>query len=293
MSRTFLLAAAASLCLAGAAAAQSPHDNPGFTPGPNNDASACSALWKGIGLPQYSPNDEHDTTLVCHTKYLMSHNNDALGPDWVIEHLTALVPRGAVDDDYKNSGGFDRGHQAPSADFNEDVDWMKESFILSNVVPQAGVGFNRDVWAKLEAHVRDLAIARGELYVIAGPIYPDGGGKITVSAKSNACGNEIVLDPPPRKSICGGKDQCDDGVIVPSGMFKLIYDPNMQRANVFLMPNINHRNADDYSNSMDYVKKFQVTVAALEQASNLSFFHDMPVSRRRPIEQACPTVMEP
>ena len=132
MSRTLLLAAAASLCLAGAAAAQSPHDNPGFTPGPKNDASACSALWKGIGLPQYSPNDEHDTTLVCHTKYLVSHNNDALGPDWVIEHLTAqqvggadkrpklkfqketLVPRGAVDDDYKNSGGFDRSHGAIS-----------------------------------------------------------------------------------------------------------------------------------------------------------------------------------
>ncbi len=101
-----------------------------------------------------------------------------------------------------------------------------------------------------------------------------------------------MLDPPPRKSICGGKDQCDDGVIVPSAMFKLIYDPNMQRANAFLMPNINHRKAEDYSNSMDYVKKFQITATALEQASNLSFFHDMPVSRRRPIEQACPAVME-
>jgi hypothetical protein len=169
---------------------------------------------------------------------------------------------------------------------------MRESFILSNIVPQVGVGFNQDIWATLEGHVRDLAISRGELYVITGPVYPAGSGKITISAKTNRCQNEVVLDPPPRKSICGGKDKCDDGVMAPSAMFKLIYDPGMQRANVFLMPNINHRKAADFSNSMDYIKKFQVTVQALERATNLAFFHDMPLNRRRPIEQECAAVME-
>ncbi|MGH6738145.1 MAG: hypothetical protein ACREDY_03770, partial [Bradyrhizobium sp.] len=114
--RILSILTAAALCLASAAAAQTAHDNPGFTPGPRNDPATCSDLWKGIGLPEYSSNDEHDTTIVCHTKYMLSHNNDALGPDWVIEHLTAeqvggdnkrprlkfqhetLVPRGAVDD---------------------------------------------------------------------------------------------------------------------------------------------------------------------------------------------------
>ena len=169
-----LLAAAAALCFASAAAAQNAHDNAGFTPGPQNDPETCRDLWQAVGLPEYSRPDERDTTIVCHTRYVLSHNNDALGPDWVLEHLTAeqisgsntrpkmkfqhetLVPKGAVDADYTNSG-FDRGHQAPSGDFNANVDWMKESFFLSNIVPQVGIGFNRDIWAKLENHVRDIA----------------------------------------------------------------------------------------------------------------------------------------
>jgi len=43
---------------------------------------------------------------------------------------------------------------------------------------------------------------------------------------------------------------------------------------------------------MAYVKKFQVTVQALEQTTNLQFFHDLPLNRRRPIEQECTAVME-
>ncbi len=143
--------------------------------------------------------------------------------------------------------------------------------------------------ASANHHVDQL---RGELYVINGPVYPNGNDTITISATANRCNNEIVLNPPPRKSICRGKDQCDDGVIVPSAMFKLIYDPNMQRANVFLMSNINHRKAAGFSNSIDYIKKFQVTVQALEQATNLQFFHELPLNRRRPIEQECAAVME-
>jgi DNA/RNA endonuclease G (NUC1) len=178
--------AAAALCFASAAAAQ----NAQFTPGPQNDPETCRDLWQGVGLPEYTRDDERDTTLVYHTKYVLSHNNAAKGPDWVLEHMTAAQVSGsntrpklkfqpdpflpesgrAVDDDYKKSGGFDRGHQAPSADFSANVDWMKESFLLSNIVPQVGAGFNRDIWATLEGHVRDIAKARGELYVITGPV---------------------------------------------------------------------------------------------------------------------------
>lgn len=303
MRRVALLAALA-LCLASAAAAQNAHDNAGFTPGRQNDPETCRDLWQAVGLPEYSRPDERDTTIVCHTRYVLSHNNDALGPDWVLEHLTAeqisgsntrpkmkfqhetLVPKGAVDADYTNSG-FDRGHQAPSGDFNANVDWMKESFFLSNIVPQVGIGFNRDIWAKLENHVRDIARDRGELYVITGPVYPNGSEPITISASANKCNNEIVLNPPPRQSICGGKSQCEDGVVVPSAMFKIIYDPNMGLANAFLMPNINHRDAKNFSDPLDYIKKFQVTVQAVENVTNVDFLEALPASRRRPVETQC------
>jgi len=305
------LFAAAALCFAGVAAAQPADDN--FKPGPQNDPQTCSELWQAIGLPEYTRNDERDTTIVCHTKYVLSHNNAAKGPDWVLEHLTAeqisnpnnrpklkfqpdpsLPESGrAVDDDYKKSGGFDRGHQAPSADFSANVDWMKESFFLSNIVPQVGAGFNRDIWATLEGHVRDLARARGELYVITGPVYPaeTGNKKITIGESENACQNTIVLDLPSRPSICGGKATCEDGVAVPSAMFKLIYDPNMQRANAFLMPNIDHRNVAGFSNSVHYVERYQVTVQALEDVTHLNFFPALSESERRPIERQCAAVM--
>jgi endonuclease G len=306
MNRLILLAAA--LCFASAAAAQN-----GFTPGPHNDPETCRDLWQGVGLPQYTRDDERDTTLVCHTKYVLSHNNAAKGPDWVLEHLTAAQVSGgntrpklkfqsdpflpesgrAVDDDYKKSGGFDRGHQAPSADFSADVDWMKESFLLSNIVPQVGAGFNRDIWATLEGHVRDIARARGELYVITGPVYPaeTGSKKITIGESENACQNTIVLDLPSRPSICGGKATCEDGVTVPSAMFKLIYDPNTRRANVFLMPNINHRTVAGFSNSLDYIERYQVTVRALEDVTHLNFFPALSASQRRPIEAECAGVI--
>ncbi len=311
MKRLALLAAVAALCVAGAAAAQTANDA-GFTPGPQNDPDTCSDLWQAIGLPQYARADERDTTIVCHTKYVLSHNNAAKGPDWVLEHLTAEQVGGtnkrpklkfqpdpflpadkrAVDADYTNSG-FDRGHQAPSADFNADVAWMKESFLLSNIVPQVGAGFNRDIWATLEGHVRDITTERGELYVITGPVYPaeSGGKKITISDAENACHNTIVLDLPPRPSICGGKAKCEEGVAVPSAMFKLIYDPNMQRANAFLMPNINHRNVAGFTNSIDYVKRYQITVRALENVTHLDFFPALSASRRRPIETQCAGVI--
>ena len=304
MRRLSILVAAAALLIAGAAAAQNAHDNPGFAPGPQNDPDTCRDLWQGVGLPQYSRPDERDTTIVCHTRYVLSHNNDALTPDWVLEHLTVeqisgsntrpkmkfqhetLVPRGAVDADYVSSG-FDRGHQAPSDDFKANVDWMKESFFLSNIVPQVGIGFNRDIWAKLEMHVRDIVRDRGELYVMTGPVYPNGSQPIAITGAANKCGNDIVLDPPPKKAVCGKASQCEDGVIVPSAMYKIIYDPNLGVANAFLMPNINHRNAKNFSDPLDYIAKFQVTVQAVESVTDVDFLQGLPQDLRRPVETQC------
>jgi endonuclease G len=61
-------------------------------------------------------------------------------------HLTYQIPlmfRAQIKD-YKNSG-FDRGHLAAAADFNDKISY-EESFLLSNVSPQVGKGFNRVYW---------------------------------------------------------------------------------------------------------------------------------------------------
>jgi endonuclease G len=45
-----------------------------------------------------------------------------------------------------------------------------ESFSLANMVPQ-NPNYNRGAWAKIESEVRSLAMERGKLYVISGPIF--------------------------------------------------------------------------------------------------------------------------
>ena len=44
--------------------------------------------------------------------------------------------------DYFRSG-YDRGHMVPAADAKLSQDAMDETFMLSNIAPQVGVGFNR------------------------------------------------------------------------------------------------------------------------------------------------------
>jgi endonuclease G len=307
MLRTSMLALLVVLCLASTTRAQNP--DAGFTPGPHNNPETCGDLWRGIGLPDYAREQERDTVVVCHSRYVLSHNNDDKTPDWVFEHLTPEQISGtntrpkikfkpdpfvapdkrAVDDDYKNSK-FDRGHQAPSGDFTANREWMVESFFLSNIVPQVGVGFNQGIWKKLEDHVRDLVSERGDLYVMTGPVNPNevGDAQVVINDTGNACRKTIVLKPLPRKSICGAKmSGCVNGVTVPVALYKVVYDPRMQRANAFIMPNIDHRDANGFSNSFEYIKKFQVTVQIVEKFTGLEFFPELPATTRRTVVSQC------
>lgn len=174
------------------------------------------------GAPSTKP------ALLCRLGYLLAHDAQHKLPNWVAYHVTrehiqmGNVPRS--DDfrpdpdldagsrselkDYKRSG-FDRGHMAPAAAFKWSERTMSESFLLSNMAPQVGIGFNRHIWARLEANVRTWAVARGELYVITGPIY----------------------DPAALKQIGTNK------VSVPSHFYKVIFDPIRVEAIAFILPN--------------------------------------------------------
>jgi endonuclease G, mitochondrial len=78
--------------------------------------------------------------------------------------------------DYAGSG-FDRGHQAPAEDMSQDQELMDESFFLSNMCPQVGVGFNQHIWADLEAWARDRIRQHGGGWIITGPLFLDGEAK--------------------------------------------------------------------------------------------------------------------
>lgn len=48
---------------------------------------------------------------------------------------------------------------------------MNESFLMTNISPQVGAGFNRGYWSRLEGFVRHVAGQFDGLYVVTGPLF--------------------------------------------------------------------------------------------------------------------------
>ena len=308
--RRLIPAGLAATLLASSAMAQ--EVCPNLTETRENNPATCRRLWEAIGLPTHGSDADVEAITVCHTAYVLSHNNERKTPDWVIERLTRAQAKGGLDrpstkfksetavcdnaaakDDQYKSSTYDRGHQAPSADFSADEELMVESFILSNAVPQQGLGFNRGIWKDFEALVRKLAIERGELYVITGPIYDDNEAATpTIAKHNNACGNAIAFERPRRDQICGKSKKCDDkGVAVPIGLFKIIHDPKNKRTNAYVMPNIDHRGGEK-TRAIEFIKKFRTTVRAVERSTGLTFLSALPErTRRQQVEECIATML--
>jgi len=186
-------------------------------------------------------------------------------PSWVIYHMTreeATTKAASRDDnfredpeittgsatlaDYRGSG-YDRGHLAPAADMAFSVKTMDESFYLSNMSPQRGE-FNRGVWKDLEAQVRDFAISEGDIYVVTGPILPQ------------------------KKSLTIGASK----VTVPERYYKVVWDRTPPEKMLgFILPN---------AGSSKSLQSFAVTVDAVEEATGLDFFSELPKEQQETLE---------
>ena len=108
--------------------------------------------------------------------------------------------------DYARSG-YDRGHIAPSGDMFSSES-QHESFSLANMIPQEP-SINRGVWERIESGVRRMAKGKGELFVVTGPLFQ--GDKL---------------------------DRIAGRVLVPTAIFKAVYDPNRQEAGAYLVGNV-------------------------------------------------------
>lgn len=128
--------------------------------------------------------------------------------------------------DYRGSG-FDRGHLAPSADMPTPGS-DSQSFLLSNMIPQ-DPALNRGLWAAIESAVRAQANYK-PIYVITGAIFH---------------GQSI--------------NRLNGRVLIPTHVYKLIYDPERNMAGAYLVenaPNKRHR---------------ELTLSELEQFAGVSF----------------------
>ena len=124
--------------------------------------------------------------------FVLSYDRRNRVPHWVFEHLTKSsvaynneVDRSKCDfyedqsihsyfrstnQDYKGSG-YDRGHLAAAGNHRKLQRHCEQTFVLSNMSPQVGKGFNRDSWNRLEKHVRNLTKTHSNVYVCTGPLY--------------------------------------------------------------------------------------------------------------------------
>ena len=147
-----------------------------------------------LGLPEKDPAWQFGpTALVARTGYALEHSAVDKIPLWVCEHVVPEELVGTADrkdnfrpdpllakglrsekSDYAGSK-MDRGHMAPSANQKKSQLRNDETFFLSNMAPQVGIGFNQHIWADLEALTRDWVLdgAVATAWIVTGPIFYD------------------------------------------------------------------------------------------------------------------------
>lgn len=197
------------------------------------------------------------TRTLCFEGYALLHSGVSRTPLWSAEFLTAprmgqarMLSRKntfheerslpfwqrAELEDYVRSG-FDRGHLSPSGDMATDQA-QYESFSLANIIPQHPKN-NQILWEGIEYSTRELVFERGALYVITGPIFE---------------GDAL--------------QRLNGRVLVPSHIFKAIYDPARGEAGAYVAEN---------AAGLDYQV---VSIEALEKRIGIRLFPKMRASIR-------------
>lgn len=193
----------------------------------------------------------------CRVGYAALYDPAERTPLWVSEHLKKAnfsgnaerdqldfiadpdIPSGALPNssDYANSG-YDKGHMAPAADFKSSQQAMNSTFRFANSVPQTPQS-NRGIWKQLEDTTRELAVRRGELHVITGPVFSDA-----------------------KRSKLNGR------ISIPNATFKILIDSKGSAMTGFVIPN----NAVVGKNFRIY----QVKVREIEKLTGLNFNPNLP-----------------
>lgn len=213
----------------------------------------------------------HEKIVLYRKGYVLGYNPDKKIADWVSYHFTDAycvknvertddfradpdlsVGQRAELEDYKGSG-YDRGHLAPAADMARDAQTMSESFFLSNMTPQVGVGFNRGIWMKLESKVRDWVQQRKNIYIFTGPIFSD---------------------PEHYNTIGSNK------VAIPTYFYKIAVSCTEAGGNLdsiaFILPN--------QSNPDDMLPQFITSIDEIERVTGLNFMANLDLDTQSKLE---------
>jgi endonuclease G len=229
-------------------------------PGPVADLRPAASLTSSFDRRTRNPAwvAEHITR-----ESLANHNADRKHSVFVEDVAIPEMFRAKLKDYFRS--GYDRGHQVPAADAKWSQQAMDDTFLLSNMCPQVGDGFNRDYWAHFEDFCRRLTHKYPSVRIVTGPLYlpkrdPDGKWRVSY---------EVIGSPP--------------NVAVPTHFYKVIFaEDGKAGGNValgaFVLPNAVIANNKP-------LQDFEVPVEAVERASGLEFATKLPAERRKKLCQ--------
>jgi endonuclease G len=145
------------------------------------------------------------------------------------------IAGGAVPADYIGTG-YDKGHMSPDGDLSWDVQVEFESFLMTNMSPQAG-SLNRGIWKLLETSVRGWAVQRNQSYtIVAGGIY---------DANDKKIGN---------------------GVIVPHSFYKIVINNQTKEVAAWEFPHV-----APYPNLGNDLTKFRIPISQLQTRASVAY----------------------
>jgi endonuclease G len=218
-----------------------------------SDANCAGQLLGGKAPTLTNDKLAAKTHQLCYLGFAVLNSGITRTPLWSAEHLTAnrvetaqglprknsfhADPNLPTDEraeliDYKGYP-YDRGHMAPNADM-PDIVSQKECFTLANMIPQDKDN-NEHLWAHIEESVRNLAERDADLNVVTGPIFD---------------GDTVK--------------ELHDRVMVPTKIFKAVYDVKKQEAAAYIVDNAP---GETYR---------VVTIAQLETMTGIKVFPGLP-----------------
>jgi len=212
--------------------------------------------------------------------HVLEYDSARKVPRWVAEHLTKeqvkqevanrkgvnfssdpVVPLQftSTNMDYRGSG-WSRGHMAPAGNNKHCQDSMKDTFYLTNVVPQ-DMDNNGGYWNRLEIWVRGLTESYQDVWVVSGPLWLPEEVRQEEKAVSEAVvpkamvmnAGDVIIESEPKKiskvrpprppqkkvtyPVVG-----PNNVAVPTHLYKvvLVMDPMLDKPllGTFVVPNI-------------------------------------------------------
>ena len=160
--------------------------------------------------------------------------------------------------------GFHKGHLAPAQAYVRSQFAVDRTHIYTNAVPQFG-SVNSGAWAKLEAAVRNSAMAGADLWVITGSIFVLIEERCQLNRPPKRClAVDTTLEPNEPQNRMG------DEIAVPSHTFKAVLAEHEGEwsARAYIMPNI-PRGAGKF-------RSYRFSVDELEHMLGFDLFQTLP-----------------